>query len=280
MIGIHFYSKNRWIQIAIVCIFFYVGVCIGVFLIQDNLLFHPNPLKSDIQKAQEIIPSLQEVIYRTQDGRDLYGFFAHPKRQKKIVLFLHGNSYHLNSFLSRIQPFVRAGYGIMMAEYTGFGGISGKIRQSTLEQDALAAIHYLNQQGYQNKDIVIYGYSLGTYLAIHIAAEKGQDKPFNALILEAPFTSLVDAASDAVYHLLPVGLLMSDGYFSIDKIAKVKTRIFIAHGRLDKTVPYEQGVSIFNAAPNPKVFFSSDRADHRSLPEHGFFDSVLDWLSH
>lgn len=278
MIQNMFRSKNQWIQIILVILSVYVGICIGVVLMRDQLLYHPNPNKSDIREAQKVIPSLREVSYQTSDGRSLYGFFTQPTRQKQVVLFLHGNSYHLNAFLSRVRPFVDVGYGVMMAEYTGFGGILGDIRQSVLEQDVRAAVRYLNRRGYANRDIILYGYSLGTYLAVDASVELGKTQPFHALVLEAPFTSLVDVAADTVYHLLPVGLLMPDGYFLIDKIGHINTRLFVAHGRQDNTIPYHQGVAVFNAAPNPKVFFSSDTANHRSLPENGFFDSLLEWL--
>ena len=269
------FSKSDSIRICLLIIGTYIGICIGMAVMQDYFLYHPNPIKSDITVAQQTVPTLREVHYPT-DTSPYYAFFAPPKKGRPTVIFFHGNSYHLNTFLGRIKPFVERGYGVLMPEYTGFGGIPGQRRQIHLEQDAARAVAFLHRQGYANRDLILYGYSLGTYLAVHTAAEA--QTPFRAVILEAPFTSLVDVASAAVYAVLPVGLLMQDGYFTIDKIKNIRAPLFIAHGKEDDVVPYELGRTLFLAAEAPKTFFSVDTANHRSLPKQGFFDAVWDWL--
>lgn len=269
------FSKPILIKGFLLLISIYIGICIGVAVMQDRFLYHPNVEKSDILEAKKIIPTLREVHYPTTSS-PYYAFYAPPQKDYPVVVFLHGNSYHLNTFLSRVKPFIEKGYGILMPEYTGFGGISGDIRQVNLENDVVRFIDFLNKQGYQNNNIILYGYSLGTYLAVHMAATTKH--PFHAVMLEAPFTSLVDVASETIHHLLPVGLLMKDGYFSIDKIKNVRSPVFIAHGKADNVVPYELGQKLFLSAKSPKTFFSVDTATHRTLPENGFFEAVWDWL--
>ena len=269
------FSKATIIKIVVLLLSIYIGICIGVAVMQERFLYHPNPIKSDIVIAQQTIPTLREVHYPSETSPN-YAFYAPAQKGNKIVVFLHGNSYHLNTFLGRVKPFVDKGYGVLMPEYTGFGGIEGDIRQSHLERDVLQAIDFLKTQGYSPKDIILYGYSLGTYLAVYTASET--DVPFYAVVLEAPFTSLVDVAFVTVHYLLPVGLLMKDGYFSIDRIKNIRSPLFIAHGKKDTVVPYEFGYRLFLDAETSKTFFSVDKATHRNLPEYGLFNAVWDWL--
>ncbi len=266
-------------SLAGILIGLYIGVCAGAWLIQDKLLYHPYTQPADLAYAQRDVPAIEEVSYDNPAGGHSYAWLVKPGKQKKMVVFLHGNSCNIGCFIPWVEPFVSAGYGVFMIEYQGFGGLRGRLGQKTFEQDALAGMAYLKRLGYQNKDIIIYGYSLGTYLATFTAYTLGQEEPFDAVILEAPFTTLTDVAAVRVKNLLPVKWLMRDSYPSIRYISDVNTRLFIAHGKRDTTVPYELGMTLFQTAKDPKMFFSSETATHTDLKRHGFTDAVLEWLS-
>ena len=165
-----------------------------------------------------------------------------------------------------------------MPEYTGFGGMPGTPNQTQIEQDVAGAISFLHQQGFSNHAIILYGYSLGTYLAVYAAADLNQGAPFNAVILEAPFTSLADTADWTSYHLFPVHWLLKDHYHSLAKIRDINAPLFIAHGTNDRTVPYFMGEALFNAARHPKTFLRVVGATHQNLPDHGFLNKALEWL--
>lgn len=257
----------------------YIGVCAGAWLIQDRLLYHPYTRPADLDYARRDLPAIEEVSYDNAVGGRNYAWLVKPGSQKKTVVFFHGNSCNIGCFIPWVEPFVSAGYGVFMVEYRGFGGIHGRLGQKTFEKDALAGMAYLKSLGWKNKDIIIYGYSLGTYLATFTAYTLGQEEPFDAVILEAPFTTLTDVAADRVKNLLPVKWLMRDSYPSIRYISDVNTRLFIAHGKRDTTVPYELGMTLFHTAKDPKMFFSADNATHTDLKRHGFTDAALEWLS-
>ena len=263
--------------ILILCLI-YVGVSLLFYIKPAYFLYHPTLTPPSLESARKQIPLFSEVSYKTLDQRTSYGWYAPAQSKNKTIVFLHGNSYNIGAFVSRVEPFYHAGYGILMPEYTGFGGLSGTPNQTQIEQDVAGALHFLHQQGISNQDIILYGYSLGTYLAVYAAADLQHNQPFYAVVLESPFTSLADTAHWTAYSLFPVHFLLKDHYDSLKKITQIKTRLFIGHGTNDQTVPYFMGEKMFQSANEPKTFFSVKGGTHQNLPENGFSDQVLKWL--
>lgn len=259
-------------------ILIYGFIVVGAYFLQSKLLYKPTESKSNIAVADRFFQNMQEVTYQLPSHKEVYAWYHAPERQKKIVVFFHGNAFNLEKNIVKMEPWIKAGYGLFAPEYQGFGGISGDFRQAQFEMDAKAALEYLYQKGYTNNDIILYGHSLGTYMATYTATQLGQKKPFNALILEAPFFSLLETAKSHTYDLLPLSLIMKDTYPTFELIDKVNTRTFVGHGKKDTVIPYQQGIRLFEKARHPKIFYSSDNADHNNLPDKGFIDAVLEWL--
>jgi fermentation-respiration switch protein FrsA (DUF1100 family) len=259
------------------CIIAYVGFGMTVYFMPHLFLYHPDIIKPNIDKMREKIPEIKEVSL--SDASDAYGWYVPTSNAQKVVVFFHGNSDNCSYFLNRAKPFVDNGYSVLMVEYQGFAGRKGKPNQTSMEQDVHLAVAFLNAQGFENKDIILYGHSMGTYLAVYGASELGQDHPFDAVILEAPFTSVADVADKASFYLFPVRLLLyGNTYDSMARIHHINTRLLIGHGVPDKVVPYVQGEKLFEKASKPKEFFSSAEAGHRELPVYGFIGEVLSFL--
>ena len=261
----------------VIGIVIYIGYAVAVYFYPHLFLYHPDIKRPTVIQMVQKLPSVQEVSLSKIS--DAYGWYvASPKAQKAIVFF-HGNSDNAYAFVNRVEPFVRAGYTVLMLEYQGFGGRKGKPSQSALETDAKLAVDYLNKQGFSNKQIVLYGHSMGTYVAVYTAAVMGQKSPFLGVILESPFVNLVKVADKRSFHLYPTRFILRGNTFDTDKyIGRIKSPVFIGHGMQDKTVPYEQGEHLFEMANTPKQFFSSEEATHRSLPAYGFLTQALKFI--
>ena len=81
------------------------------------------------------------------------------------------------------------------------------------------------------------------------------------MILEAPFTSMIDAGKDK-YPFLPVKLLLKDKYESNKKIKNIYSPILVMHGKIDKIVPFYMGRQIYELANDPKYSYFSEQDDH------------------
>ena len=145
----------------------------------------------------------------------------------------------------------------LLLAWRGFNGNKGSPTEKGLYEDARSAIKWLKSKGVEEDHIVIYGESLGTAIATEIA----QNKNFAGVILESPFTSMVDAGKN-VYPYLPVSLLLKDKYESYKKIKNINCPILIMHGKVDNIVPFYMGKKMYELANQPKYSYFSEYDDH------------------
>ena len=118
-------------------------------------------------------------------------------------------------------------------------------------------LSWLNKQEIKDNQIIIYGESLGT----GVSAEISQHKNFAGIILESPFTSMVDAGKH-YYFYLPVSLLLKDRYENEKKIMNINIPIMIMHGEKDTIVPFSMGQKIFEIANEPKYSYFTKYDNH------------------
>ena len=135
--------------------------------------------------------------------------------------------------------------------------IKGKPSEEGLYTDGASAINWLKEKGLKEEDIIVYGESLGTGIATQVS----QNKNFAGLILETPFTSMVEAAKN-FYPYIPVGLILKDKYENNKKIKNINIPILVMHGEADQIVPFWMGKKIFNLANEPKYSYFTKSDDH------------------
>jgi len=126
-----------------------------------------------------------------------------------------------------------------------------------LYEDARSAIKWLSKKGIKEQNIILYGESLGTGVAVEVA----QNKDYAGVILESPFTSMVNMGKK-YYPFFPVSLLLKDKFESYKKINNISVPVLIMHGKVDKIVPYDMGKKMYELANEPKFFYSQEYGDH------------------
>jgi len=269
---------NFMTTVGLGVVFVYMAVVVLMYAFQRNLLYYPGAPKPT--RAQSDVADMVELAFTTADDLDLYAWYAAAKDSTKpTVVIFHGNAGTLGGRGFKARVFLDAGYGVMLAEYRGYGGNSGKPSQEGLFADARAALTALKQQGVQEADTALYGESLGTGVATQMAAEaQERGAPIAALILEAPFTSAVDVGA-AKYPFLPVRMLLKDPFDSLGRIKDVLVPVFIVHGQLDQTVPIILGKRLFEAANFPKEGMWIARAGHNDLYDFGAGEGILEFLA-
>ena len=232
--------------------------------------------KPDLSEIQKEVPGVQEVSYILPTGKQLYAWYFESKKTNKLVVFFHGNTGNLDFNSKRLVYFSKMGYSVLMPEYEGFGGIKGGLRQHELERDAKTALLWALSKGYEEKNIIIYGHSLGTYVALYASKFMSEEKkPVYMTVLEAPFYSLIEMGKNKFGNFVPLKWVMKDTYPSMDLVEKINTHLVVGHGKVDAVIPYMQGIRLFEKAKHPKTLHLSDTADHNNLPENGFIEAVL-----
>ena len=240
---------------AVIIILCYLIVVFFVFFNQRNLLYHPFENNYNSYEANF---SYEEIFIPTSNGNNLKAWF-HKKNlaNKKTLVFFHGNAGDLKNRIYKLNLIKDFDINFLIVAYRGFSGNKGKPTEEGLYEDAKYTLEWLGKQKISDDKIIIYGESLGTAISVEIA----QNKKFAGIILESPFTSMVDAGK-FYYPYLPVSLLLKDRYETIKKLKNINIPILIMHGKKDRIVPFHMGKKVFEKANEPKFSYFPDNDDH------------------
>ncbi len=248
------------------------GVLVGgLYVFQRHLLYFPDAARPELGDLTAL--GVREIMLKTVDGLSLLSWYLPPRDGHPVVAYFHGNGGHIGYRAERLRWFARYGYGVLMAEYRGYGRNPGTPSEPGLIADGVAALDFLGGEGIAPNRLVIYGESLGSAVAVSLAAQR----EVASLILEAPFTSVAEVAQYH-YSFIPASALLRDRFNSLARIADVKAPILVLHGEQDRIVPLRFGRALFDAAPEPKELWLSREAGHEDLVRHGAFETVLDFL--
>ncbi len=253
------------------------GALVGVmYFAQRSLMYYPADHMAS--PAESGVPELSAVSVASADGPALTSWYSKPVGDAGILIYFQGNAGNISDRGSKVRPYIDAGLGILLAGYRGYGGNSGEPTESGLYADAESVLGFLRDQGIGPDRWVLYGESLGTGVAVEMAVRlAGNGTPARAVVLEAPFTSMGDAAAGH-YPYLPARVLVRDRYDSISKIKNIGTKLLVFHGDKDRVVPMALGQELFEAANEPKIFHHFANAGHGDLYDYGAAIEVLNFL--
>jgi fermentation-respiration switch protein FrsA (DUF1100 family) len=256
------------------------ALLVGVFLFfrwfERLNLYHPDAVLGAFPDSYGL--AYEELRLRTEDGETLHGWFlpapvqgaaprigaapASPSPAGAVVIF-HGNAGNVSHRLPKARIFHEAGRAVLLFDYRGYGRSTGTPSEEGTYRDAAAALSELERRGFPSTRTAYYGESLGCAVALESALRK----PPAALVLDSPFTSVVEMA-ERLFPWLPARVLMRSRYDNLAKIGRLRCPLLVLHSPQDEIVPFEMGRRLFAAAPEPKEFFES-RGGHNE----GFLDS-------
>ena len=250
----------------------YAGMVVFLYLAQERLMYHPDP--SEPVPEQYGFFDLTTERVRTADGVSLLAWWGAPRNPALPVLVVyHGNAGHLGDRAEKLRYYRARGFGILAITWRYNAGAGGRPGESALMADARAALDFLEARGIVPEQTVLYGESLGTGMAVAMAAER----PVAAVILEAPYSSVADVAA-ARYPIIPVRKLIRAPYDSVARIGRVAAPILIAHGSEDRIIPLRFAQRLATAAPEGTEFQVFDGAGHVDLDQRGLQPMVIDFL--
>lgn len=201
-------------------------------------------------------PRLKETPFQTADGETLILWEAPPPGDRPIVLYLPGNSGTLADRTPRFSALIDRGFGVTALAYRGSSGSTGRPSEAALTQDAIAVA-----QSYEGRNLILYGESLGSALAVKLAAEEIG----NAVVLEAPFLSIPDLLA-VQYPAEDLRHLFTQTWASKDRMGDIDQPLLIIHGTEDRLVPFFHGETLFERAGSEKKrLIAIKGSDHSGL---------------
>ena len=219
------------------------------------------------------MPQAEEVTLDTADGERVIAWHVPPRDDRPVVLYFHGNGGSLRMRAARFRALTGDGTGLLALSYRGYGGSTGRPSEAGLLRDAAAAYAFAAAR-YGSARIVLWGESLGTGVAVALAAER----PVGRVILESPFTSAVDLAA-SIYFFVPVRLLMKDQFRSDERIGRVTAPVLVLHGERDTIVPIALGEQFYGLIRAPKRFVRLPDAGHNDHDAYGAVEVVRKFLA-
>lgn len=240
----------------------YLAILVWLYVNQRQLLYFPDPTRPRLLELAQL--GVREVGLTTADGLSLLSWYLPPQAGRPVILYFHGNGGNIRYRADRVLRFARDRMGALMVEYRGYGGNPGSPSETGFIADAEAAVAFLDQERIARNRVVLYGESLGSGVAVQIAARQR----VAALVLESPYTSIA-AAAQYHYPYIPAALLVRDRFDSLARIGSITAPVLIMHGEADGIVPVRFGKALLAAAQEPKEGWFVPQAGHEDLAAFG-----------
>ena len=237
----------------LILLFLYIFVIIFLFFYQRKLLYHPS--ENNYLDETSLNHNIEKKYIQSENK--LVSWYFEKNSDYKTILFFHGNAGKLDNRVYKLNELSKLELNYLIIAYRGFSGYEGKPTESGLYEDAKSAKIWLNNNGIKDKDIILYGESLGTAVAVDLASKY----KFAGLILESPFTSMRRLAQK-YYPIFPVKIILKDKFDSINKIQKINSPLLVMHGEEDTIVPFSMGVEIFEKSSTQKSKYFIKNDDH------------------
>jgi uncharacterized protein len=233
-----------------------VGVPLFVYLLQEKLLFYPQPLGKPIN-----VPNVEEVKITTPDGVTLHGWLVkgHHALPAPLVIYFGGNAEEVSWLASVADQF--GGWSLLLVNYRGYGGSEGKPGERELFADALTIHDWaVHRPDVLPERVIAMGRSLGTGVAVHLAA----NRKVRGVILVTPYDSITEIARRH-YPYLPVGMLIRHPFDSISRVDKIDAPLLCLAAAEDLVIPPNHARRLHDAWRGPKTWREVPDAGHDSI---------------
>lgn len=252
----------------LILIVVYLAFIILLYLNQNKYVFFPpDPSQIDLS----LLAKLQIVEIKTADQLNLKAYYVAPKNGKPLLVEFHGNASHPAWEIGKFGTLLAEGYGLLLAEYRGYGGNPGMPSEENFYIDGQA---YYDWAAKEHDKVILYGASIGSGVAVDVAAKN----PVAALILEVPFDKLSDVAAWHYPYIPFLEKLMKNKFDNADKIKSVHAPVLFLLAGQDRIVPVQFGENLAAAANDPKRIQKFQSANHINVYEFNAEKTVYDFL--
>ncbi len=247
-------------KIGVILLILYALLCVALYIVQDKLLFNPSKLDPNYAFRSGI-----EINIPVDETVELNCLWMKEDRSKGVILYLHGNRGSNRRCWRQAMNIAGNDFDIFMPDYRGYGKSGGFISsEGQLFADVQKVYNHLLTQ-YDESNIVIVGYSLGSGMASYLAAKNNPAK----LILVAPFISFINLKN----RRLPIipNFIVKYPLRNHRYLSQVTCPVTLFHGTRDEIIPYDSSEKLKEINPNNIALVTLQNEGHRGAIFNGLF---------
>ncbi len=237
----------------------YLLLATAVWAFQRALLYHPQPQGAAVRTV--LVQGAQATVHAA----------VHAPEHSAAVLYLGGNAEDVSQTLPTLaQAFpTRAIYAL---QYRGFGQSQGQPTEPDLVADALA----LAQQVLgSHSRLTLVGRSLGSGVAVQVAAALAAEPKLDRLVLVTPYDSM-GLVAQGHYPWLPARWLIKDKFDSAAHAPRVQVPTLLLVAERDVVVPKARAQGLMQAfKPGHARWVELPGTDHNTIGAHPRYAPLL-----
>jgi pimeloyl-ACP methyl ester carboxylesterase len=245
--------------------------------LEESFVFRPKPIEEHHLKALAGAGRIEEVRLRTTDGNTLHGWLKRPAKwvpgkPHPLVIVYAGVGQEVTEYVPRAQA---GDWGFLMINYRGFGLSEGSPSERKVLSDAKRIYDWARSQPeIDPSNIVVLGRSLGSYVAIAVAAAR----KVRAAILATPFDS-AEALGQQHFYGLPLGWLLQGRWNPSLMAPTVSAPALFVLAENDSVTPVKNGLALAKRWGGFAKTVLLAGAGHRGVEElDEFWTSIGDFL--
>ncbi len=253
-------SIKTVVSVAGVFLVISILLLIMISILENQMIYYPAKYPDGFWEPERFGMTVEDCWFTTEDGVRLHGWYAGGVASDLDItlLWYHGNAGNITHRLENMRDLLNLGVNVFIIDYRGYGRSDGAPDEEGIYKDGIAAYDYLIDEKEHTKDnIVLFGRSLGAAVAVEVATQRD----VRGMILESAFTD-AKAMAKIIMPFLPVGAVISSKFDSIGNIQNINVPVLFTHGDRDTIVPIDLGKKLFEAANEPKEFYTIRGADH------------------
>lgn len=209
----------------------------------------------------------REVSFQSTDGQDLAGWWVPEDASSRAVVLVPGlegdkSDRHV---LETAPVYAQAGYNVLMIDLRAQGDSQGE--RITMgyqeERDVRGALAWLEEQGFQQSEVIVHGWSMGAATVLRAAPGTG----VAAVVADSAYADLPQILRERLPEASGLPTFFNSGVMLAAKVflgldpwavrpeqeartlCEEDVPLLIIHSTGDKLVPFEHAVRIKEACP-------------------------------
>ncbi len=253
-------------------LFVFCGICyFNIDTITEKIVFQPKYTYPAEKPLPHFHIRQSDTTLKTNDNQRIHVIQYFAQNPKGTIMYCHGNRGNLNKWGPEASQFVRYGYNVVVWDYRGYGQSTGKPTFDNILTDGKTVLEYIR---HSEKNIIIFGRSLGSGIACKLSSEPGVSK----IILETPYSSMKDVFR---YHAGFLSSLTKIDIPSYTFIQKTFKPILILHGDADEVIPLDSAKKLAGYIPKNNLrFIEIPNGEHNNLADFDIYHASLENFLH